>query len=108
MFGLGGGFIYGPILLSLKLNPMVIAATLLYMLIWSGSASTFMFLFFGRLNVPFALWVGIFTGIGAILGLCVMGQIMKRYKRPSLVAFALALAIVISFLISTVSSVKSL
>lgn len=107
-FGLGGGFIYGPILLQFKLNPLTIASTCLYMIAWSGSASATMFLIFGRLNLVYFAWVGIFSGAGVFLGLCVMGKVMKRYNRPSLVAFALALAIIISLIISTVSSIKSL
>jgi len=41
MFGLGGGFIYGPMLLTLGLNPIVISATLLYLIIFSSAASMF-------------------------------------------------------------------
>ena len=67
-----------------------------------------MFLLFGKLNIAYFLWVAIFTGIGVIFGLFAIKALMKRYKRPSLVAFALATAIIISTLISFYSSIKSL
>ena len=108
MFGLGGGFIYGPMLLTLGLNPIVISATLLYLIIFSSAASMFMFLIFGRLNWTYTLWLAMFTGVGVVIGLFVMKEVMKRYKRPSLVAFALAIAIIISTLFSVSSSVRSL
>ena len=108
MFGLGGGFIYGPILLTLGVNPLVISATLLYMIIFSSAASMFMFSFFGKLNLIYTLWVGLFAGIGVTLGLLVMKKVMKKYKRPSLVAFSLGIAIIISCMMSIFSSVTSL
>lgn len=108
MFGLGGGFIYGPILISLGVNPIVNSATLLYLIIWSSGASMFMFMIFGKLNVAYTLWVALFTGLGVVVGLFVMKQIMKRYKRPSLVAFALGIAIIISNIFSIYSGVDSL
>ena len=98
----------GPILISMGINPLVNAATLLYLIIWSSGASSFMFLIFGKLNLMYMLWVALFTAVGVVLGLFVMNKIMQKYKRPSLVAFALAIAILISFIFSVVSSIRSL
>ena len=95
-FGLGGGFIYGPILLSIGFNPLVIAATCLYLIIFSSTSSLFMFAFFGQVNVSYALWIMIFTGLGVFIGLFSIKELMKRYKRPSFVVFALGIAILIS------------
>ena len=46
-FGLGGNFIYGPILMSMGWNPLVTAATGLYLIIFSASSSLFMFAYYG-------------------------------------------------------------
>uniref|UniRef100_A0A7S3I4N7 Uncharacterized protein n=1 Tax=Favella ehrenbergii TaxID=182087 RepID=A0A7S3I4N7_9SPIT len=108
IFGLGGGFIYGPMLLMLGVNPIVVSSTCLYLIIFSGGASMFMFLVFGKLNWTYTLWLALFTGLGVILGLFVIKRVMKQYKRPSLVAFALALAIIISIGFSIFGSVRSL
>ena len=95
-------------MISMGINPLVNAATLLYLIIWSSGASSFMFLIFGKLNLMYMLWVALFTAVGVVLGLFVMNKIMQKYKRPSLVAFALAIAILISFIFSVVSSIRSL
>ena len=108
MFGLGGGFIYGPVLITLGVNPIVNSATLLYMIIFSSAASMFMFMIFGKLNIAFTLWIALYAGAGVVLGLFVMKELIKRYKRPSLVAFALAIAIIISNIFSIYSGVKSI
>ena len=106
--GNGGGFILGPTLITMGINPVVNAATLLYLIVFSSGASSCMFLIFGKLNVMYMLWLALFTGFGVVLGLFVMKKIMQKYKRPSLVALCLAVAILISFILSAVSSVHSL
>ena len=67
-----------------------------------------MFLVFGRLNVPFTLFIAIFSNIGVIIGLFVIGKIMKKYDRPSIIAFALALAIFTANILAIVSNIRSL
>lgn len=108
MFAQGGGFIYGPILLVFGINPIVMSATLLYIIIFSSTASTGLFMLFGKLNVVYTLWLALFSGIGVVLGLFVMKEAIKRFKRPSLVAFALAIAIFLSNILSIYSSITSL
>ena len=108
LFGLGGGFIYGPMLLSIGVNPLVSGSTLLYMILYTNSISCFMFFIFGQVDVPYTLWLCIFTGSGVILGLCLIKRAMENYKRPSLLVIALAVAIVISTIVSLYSSVKSI
>ena len=108
IFGLGGAFILSPMLLSIGVNPLVSASTCMFMMIFTTSVSMFMFFIYGNLNVQYTLFICIWTGIGVVLGLFVIKQIMKRYKRPSLVAFALALAVVIATTFSIYSNIKSL
>ena len=105
IFGLGGGFIYGPMLMSIGVNPQVSASTCLFMVMFSNAASTFMFLLFGRLNLEYTGWIAIFTGAGVIIGLFGMKKLMANYKRPSLIVFSLALATVISTIIALCSSI---
>ena len=108
MFGLGGAFILGPVLLHFKLHPKVSGSTCLYMMIFSSGTSLLMFLVFGRLNVPYTLFISIFSNLGVILGLFAIGALMKRYDRPSLIAFALALAIFVANIMAIVSNSRSL
>lgn len=108
IFGNGGGFAYGPVVLSLGAIPMVVAATMLYMIMFSSGSSSFMFFFFGRLNFAYTAFIAIFSGLGVVFGLLVMKRLVKKYKRPSLVAFALALAIIISNFMSIFSSIRDL
>ena len=108
MFGLGGSFVYGPILLTLGINPLVSASSCQYMIMFSNATTLFMFFIFGRLNVPYTLFIAIFTVFGVIMGLFVLKRAMKRYNRPSIVAFTLAVAIIISSLFAIFSSIFNL
>ena len=87
---------------------MVSAATCMYMVMFGAAASMFMFLIYGRFNLYYSLWVGLFSGIGVFLGLFVMRHIMKRYKRPSLIAFALATTIAIATVLAVYSNIRTL
>ena len=78
------------------------------MIMFSNATSLFMFFLFGRLNIPYTLFISIFTISGVITGLFVIGKVMKRYNRPSIVAFTLATAIVISSIFAIFSSILNL
>ena len=108
MFGLGGSFVYGPVLLTLGVNPLVSASSCQYMIMFSNATTLFMFFIFGRLNVPYTLFIAIFTVFGVIMGLFVLKRAMKRYNRPSIVAFTLAVAIIISSIFAIFSSIFNL
>ena len=108
MFGLGGGFVYGPMLLASGVNPLVSASTCLYMIMFSNSSSLIMFAIFGRLNIYYTLFLGVFTGTGVMMGVCITKVVMTRFKRASFVAIALGIVCCISTSISIVSSIISL
>ena len=92
----------------LGVNPIVMSATILYIIIFSSAASTFLFMLFGKLNAGYTLWLFLCAGVGVFLGLFVMKKALQRFKRPSLVAFALSLAILVSNIFSIYSTITSL
>lgn len=108
LFGLGGGFIYGPMLLMIGVNPLVGASSCQYMIMCSNSVSCFMFMIFGQMNYEYMLFMSIFTATGILTGLCFIGKVVRKYNRPSFVAFALGILVVISTFVSIYSSIVSL
>ena len=71
--GRGGGTIFNPILLGMGVPPKVSSATAMYMIIFSTATSTSLFFIHGVINMEFALWLGLWSSIGCILGLAVVG-----------------------------------
>lgn len=94
--GLGGGFIYNPVQLSLGVAPSVAASTSMFMIMYSASASTVLMLVFGQINVPYVLYLCVSCGIGVILGMYFIGKLLKRWKRQSIVAICLAVILTLA------------
>ncbi len=67
-FGLGGGVIFNPILLTMGLPPQVSGANSLYLVCFSKIASCLVYILNGRMNLSYAFWIGIFTSLGGVLG----------------------------------------
>ena len=107
-FGLGGGFIYNPVQMGLGVSPPVAASTSMYMITYSAAASASLFLIFGKVNIPFSLWMAIYCGVGVMFGMHFMGKAIKKYRRPSLVSIALAVTLVISTAFSAYMNVDML
>ena len=108
MFGVGGNFVYGPILIHIGIHPSVSSSSCLYMICFSSGVSFFMFAIYGQVNFPFALACALFTATGVFAGLFLVTRLIKKYKRPSIIVFALATAIGIASIVSIISSSASL
>ena len=107
-FGLGGGFIFNPAQINLGVSPPIAASTTMYMVVYTAASSVMLFLLYGKLNIPYTLWMAIFSGIGVMFGMYYMGKALKRYKRPSLVSFTVAITLVISTIFSSYMNVQML
>jgi uncharacterized membrane protein YfcA len=81
IFGLGGGFIYNPVLISLGVAPSVAASTSMYMIMLTYTCSVSLLLVFNMINWPYSLWLCIWCGAGVFLGMSVISKVMKRFKR---------------------------
>ena len=89
--GLGGGVVFNPLLMGLGVPPQVATATAMYMIMFGTLSSSLIFLTMGSLNVPFALWIGLWSVVGIILCLKVVSKIIESTGRPSVIVIVLAL-----------------
>lgn len=106
--GLGGAVVFGPILLSLGVAPQTSASTGMYMIMYSAFANTLTFWLFGSLNTGYALWIGIWSGLGIYFFLSVVAAMIKKYNRPSIVVFCLAGVIGVSALVVPAVNTRAL
>lgn len=67
-FGLGGGVIFNPILLTMGLPPQVAGKASLFLVCFSKIASTVVYVMNNALNVNFGLWVGLWASLGGFAG----------------------------------------
>lgn len=97
--GLGGGAIFNPLLLSLGVLPCVASATGMYMILFSTSGSSIIYIIHKMLNLQFSFWIGFWCSSGSLLGLFILNKIIKRYDRQSPVVFALTIVLGLSSLL---------
>lgn len=98
-FGLGGGVIYNPILLTMGLPPTVSGACSLFLVCYSKVASTVIYSLNGLMNWPFALWVGAWSCIGGLVGSILLIFFIKYGGRQSFIVWALVFEFLISIVI---------
>lgn len=97
--GLGGGVVFNPVLIGLGVLPTVASSTGMYMIMFSSFLNTLTFYLFKLLPVDYALWLGLWCSIGIYIFLAIVGKIVKKYDRQSIVVFILALVITLSTVI---------
>jgi hypothetical protein len=68
----------------------------MYMIMFSAFSNSLTFWIFGNMSTRFALWIGFWSGIGIYIFLAIIGAVIKKYKRPSLVVFFLGAVIALS------------
>lgn len=89
MCGIGGGMVMGPILLNLGFLPQVQSATTATTLFVMSTSTCIAFLVAGTAPADYALWLAFATAVGAVCGKAIIGWLVKRLKRPSLIMFLL-------------------
>ena len=62
----------------------------------------------GTLNLPFALWIGLWATIGSVVGIVLVGYAIRQNGRPSLIVFILASVIAISSVIVPLNNIYHL
>ena len=95
-FGLGGGSVFNPLMIELGVPPTVSTSTGMYMIMFSTFASSFIYISYGALDVPFAIWLGIWSVIGILLGVTIVNSLIARYNRQSLIVFVLCFVLAVS------------
>lgn len=103
--GIGGGMVMGPILLNLGFLPQVQSATTATTLFILSTSTCIAFLVAGTAPLDYSLWLASATGLGAISGKAIIGWLVKRFRRPSMIMFLLAAIISISLFVMLITGV---
>jgi uncharacterized membrane protein YfcA len=98
-FGLGGGAIFNPVLLTLGLPPQVSAATGLYLVTYSKIATSLVYFLNGEMNVFFALWLGFWAVFGGVTGAACTWLYMKISGRQSIIIWMLVAMFVVEIVV---------
>jgi len=102
LFGLGGGLVYGPLMLGLDVHPAVASATCACMILFISSTATISFMSFGYLVYDYAIAYLLVGLVSTFIGQTLMAYLLKRYKRNSYIAFSIGIVVAISTVCMTV------
>ena len=108
LLGIGGGLVVGPLLLEMGVLPLVSTATSSFTVLFTGSSTAIQFLIMGTVSWDYFIWyfiAGILSGIG---GQLIVAFLMKRFNRPSLIVFIIALFVGISAVLTGAMGIKTL
>lgn len=95
MLGIGGGMLLGTRMIDMGLNGQQATATSGFFIVFTSSLALFQTLIGGELNLQDFLYFSSLTAIGAFSVSFVLKRLVDKYKRPSIMLFALCYAIII-------------
>lgn len=91
-FGVSPGLLLNPIMLALGLNTVVGVSTVMYVVLFTTLATTFLSIFEDLLNPQYGTIVVIMTIIGTYPGILYQNYIIEVYKRNSIVVVLFGIA----------------
>ena len=108
MFGIGGGIVKGPLMLTMGVHPAVSSASSACMILFTSFTATTSFVVFGLLLWDYAT-VCLFIGFCAtFVGQLGLSYLMKRYQRNSYIVFSIGSVVLLSALLMTIQSLISI
>jgi uncharacterized membrane protein YfcA len=91
--GIGSGMINVPFMLEMGLQPEVAAATSSFIIIFTAMSTVLQYLMIDALPFYSGLWFGTTGILAAVVGQFVVGYVVKKYKKSSIISFILATVI---------------
>lgn len=80
-------------LFALGMTPSAATATVHFQLLVNCIPLLVSYFTYGIINLEYALWLAIFSGLGIYFGLFMLGKAMKKYDRQSFILFLMAFVI---------------
>lgn len=94
--GIGGATIYSPLLLEMNVNPRVSSATSMFLVLYTTLSTNIQFAIAREIHWPFALWFALWVVIGTLIGLTLVGRIVAKTGRASIIVFILSFVLFIA------------
>jgi uncharacterized membrane protein YfcA len=108
MFGIGGGIVKGPLMLSMGVHPAVSSATSACMILFTSFTATTSFVVFGLLVWDYAFVCLVIGFLATLVGQIGLSYLMKKFQRNSLIAFSIGGVVLLSALLMTIQSLVSM
>jgi uncharacterized membrane protein YfcA len=96
LLGIGGGLIFGPLLLDLGLHPIVSTACSNFLVLITSFSTSIQFILLGTMNFHYGLVCTILSTIGSYIGTVAIQRLLEKTGRASMLIFSMALVEAVS------------
>ena len=94
--GVGGGLVMNPLLLSIGYDPISSTAVSNLSVFFSSMSTSIQFIAVGSIHYEHAWLFTVLSFAGALTGYFILAALLRKYKRPSLVIWAILIVVVAS------------
>lgn len=108
MFGIGGGLVFGPMMLEMGVHPMVASATSAVMIFFTSITASTTFIAFGTLTYDYAIYLFVLGLVATAAGQLGVGYLVQKYKRFSIISLSIGVAVAISAVLMGVQGAVSI
>ena len=106
MLGVGGGIVMAPLMLELGVPPRTAATTSNFLLLFTSSAGTILFILSGQLLFSFALAIAIPCCIASLIGSKYINEYIARTNKNSMLVYCLFYVMIFSLIILPINGIK--
>ena len=106
LFGIGGGVVLGPLLLSFGTHAKVAAATSNLMVLFSSSAAAIVYGLSGDLNLQVSLIFGFSCAVASLVGVFLISRAIDKSGKASIIVFLLSSIIAIGALMTGILGLR--
>lgn len=96
LLGIGGGLIFGPLLLEMGLNPLVSTATSNFLVLVTSFSTSVQFILIGAMNFNYGLFCTVCSTLGSYMGTVAIQRLLEKTGRTSVLIFTMAIVELIS------------
>ena len=89
LLSIGSGIVISPILFRLGVRPEVVVSTTSVLYVLTSSIDVILYIISGKLLYDYALFLGIISLIGSLIGIIGIKLIVKHYQRSSIMIIAM-------------------
>lgn len=104
MFGIGGGIVKGPLMLTMGVHPAVSSASSACMILFTSFTATTSFIVFGLLIPDYAPVCFAIGFVATMVGQVGLYYLMRRFNRNSFIAFSIGAVVLLSAFLMTIQS----
>jgi uncharacterized membrane protein YagU involved in acid resistance len=106
MLGVGGGIILTPLMLELGVLPKVASSTANFLLVFTASSGSFLFIISNQLIWDYAIFYAFMCSVASVVGSIYISAYIKRTNRMSVLIYMLFYLMIFSLMILPINGIK--